>query len=298
MIVSYALRLVCLSLTVFLLVHLTLGILVGLAAPAAIRAAERLRPRTAARLLLSLRLAPTAAALLVVAIFCIPSYLWLEPDAEVEAVGTLCLTAAACAAAIWSATATNLTRAVWRSARFTRQCRHTDAPVLMLAGIFRPQVVVSSTVLDVLKPDQLAAAMRHEEAHRRAHDNLKRLLLAATPGWGFHSLERAWARISELAADDESVAGNLRHSLSLAGALVAMARLGYGHQSALSVSFCGETADLAYRVDRLLHPPAAPPESSKALSMATLAAVVSLAALMVQPRTLEFAHEVFEHLVR
>src|SRR2546423_15264457 len=105
MIVSYELRLVCLSLAVWLLVHVALGLLVASVAPFAARAAERIRPRAAAHLLLALRLAPSAAATFVVFVFCIPSYLWLEPEANAEEVGWLCLAAALIAAAMWAVTA-------------------------------------------------------------------------------------------------------------------------------------------------------------------------------------------------
>src|SRR5437660_11268994 len=101
MIASYALRLVCLSLAVFLFVHTVVGLLVALIAPAVVRAAERLRPRNATRLLFALRMLPSAAALFVVAVFCIPSYLWLEPEANAEEIGWLCLAAAIVSALLW-----------------------------------------------------------------------------------------------------------------------------------------------------------------------------------------------------
>jgi hypothetical protein len=324
MIASYALRLVCLSLAVFLLVHSALGAVVALLAPAAVRAAERMRPRIAARFLLGLRLLPGAAAIFVVAVFCIPSYLWLE-QAAAEEVGWTCLAAALVAAGMWSGSAASAARALARSTKYARDCRRaadalrfqgealpvwvvtSTAPLMMLAGIFRPRLVISGAVVNALSPEQLAAALRHENAHRRARDNFKRLLLAAAPGLlpridGFGALERGWARMSEWAADDESVQGDPLRSLTLADALVRVARLGSpARATVLGVSFCGDGSDLACRVDRLLHPRAFAQERAPRVRIVALAAAVaamaSAAGLTLQGQTLSSAHRLLEYLV-
>ena len=69
----------------------------------------------------------------------------------------------------------------------------------MLAGLFRPQLVISRGVVDSLPPEQLAAALEHERGHMIGRDNLKRLALLLVPGLlpgihGFGGLESAWAR--------------------------------------------------------------------------------------------------------
>ena len=119
--------------------------------------------------------------------------------------------------------------------------------------------------MNALPAEQLAAALRHEEAHRVSRDNLKRLLLLLTPGLlpglhGFHAIERGWARFTEWAADDEAVAGDAHLSLYLAAALVRIARMGGAPApSPLATSFLGDSRELSARVDRLLSPaPAAP----------------------------------------
>jgi len=296
MIASYAVRLACLSLTVFLLVHTLAGALVAVAAPAAIRAAGRLRPRGATRLLLSFRLFPAAAASLVVGVFCVPSYLWLEPESGSEEIGWLCLAAAALAAAVFAASLVNAVQAFLRSRKYTRHCERTGAPVLMLTGILRPRLVVSRAVRDALSREQLAAAIRHEEAHLSARDNLKRLLLAATPRLpSFRGLERAWSRMSEWAADDEAVAGDTERSLCLASALVRVARLG---TVPADVGFLGDGADLACRIERLLHPGAyVPPRRTGLIPAAAFALTASLLVFVLQAGTLESAHRLFEYLV-
>jgi hypothetical protein len=297
MTVSYTLRLECLSLAVFLLVHGAVGLAVALAARPVVRIAERMSPRSAARLLLGLRLLPTVAACFVVAAFCVPSYLWLEPEGSAEEVGWLCLFAAAACAAMWGASLANAAKAVQRSLRYARLCEDTGAPVLMLAGIFRPHLVISRIVRGALSPEQLAAAVRHEQAHRRAGDNLARLLFAATPRLpGFRLLEEAWSRASEWAADDESVAGDIDRSLCLASTLVRVARLGI---VPLEVSFVGDGAGLAHRVDRLLQArPYSPPKSLRLLLSAAIASALPLALIAVQAGALQSAHRLLEHLMR
>ena len=154
-----------------------------------------------------------ALSSLVVLSLCAPSYLWLEPDAAVERVGTACLAAAILGAAICAAGAARGRGRSIRSARYLRNCEslaYPDMPVLMLAGVFHPRLVVSCGVRDALTAEQLDVALRHEWAHGTARDNLKRLLLRLAPdmfpGWrGFDALERNWSRLAERAADDRAV---------------------------------------------------------------------------------------------
>lgn len=296
MIASYALRLVCLSLAVFLLVHTIAAAIAGALAPAVLRLAERMRPRNATRLLLAMRLLPAAAGIFIVGAFCVPSYLRLEPEGGAEEIGWLCVIAAAVAVAMWGGAFLNLARALVRSSRFARHCERTGAPVLMLTGIVRPRLVVSRTIRDALSAEQLDAALRHEQAHRRAHDNLKRLLLAGTPRLpGFAVLERGWLRMSEWAADDESVAGDSGRALCLADALVRVARLG---AVPAEVSFLGDGRDLARRVERLLHPRPYGERPAGVLAGAALGLATVAMAAIAQGRSLETAHRVMEYLVR
>jgi hypothetical protein len=295
MIASYGLRLVCLSLAVFLIVHMLVGFLIALASPTVVRAVERMRPRNAARLLLVLRLLPASAAVFVVAAFCVPSYLSLEQEAGGEEIGWLCITAAVASALLLAVSVINLGRALTRSARYARYCERTGAPVFMLTGILRPRLVVSDAIRRALSVEQLEAAMRHEQVHRDACDNFKRLLLAATPRMpGFAALERAWSRLSEWAADDEAVAGDAGRALCLADALVRVARLG---TVPVEVSFLGDGRDLARRVERLLNPRTYSPPQSGAFTAAGAAGLAVFAAVAVLSQPLPAAHRLFEYLV-
>jgi len=295
MILSYTARLICVSLAVGMMVHTLLGLAVGPVAAMVMRWAERMRPRNGARLLLGMRLLPAAGALFVVAAFCIPSYLFLEQEAGGEEIGVLCLGVAFTAAVLAVNSAINLGQAMARSARYARHCERSGAPVLMLAGILRPRLVVSETIRRALSPEQLDAALRHEQAHRRAFDNFKRMLLAATPRMpGFAVIEQTWSRLSEWAADDEAVAGDANRALNLADALVRVARLG---TRPVEVSFLGDGRDLARRVERLLNPEVYMPLQMRVWTVASAAGIAAMAIAVLVAQPLVAAHEVLEHLI-
>ncbi len=93
------------------------------------------------------------------------------------------------------------------------------APALMLVGVCRPKVMVSDLAAAVLSERELRVAIRHELGHRSSRDNLKKLLINATPFPGMSSLERAWREAAELAADDAAVESQ-QDALDLASALI------------------------------------------------------------------------------
>jgi hypothetical protein len=246
---AYLFRLVCLCLASFFLIQAALSLLARAVAPSAIRFAERLPARTAARLMLALRLLPASLAILAVAALCLPSYLWFEPQARAEEIGLLCSLAALLGSAIWTISFVRVLRAALSSSRRAREWRRAgqpfripaevpeiliiedEAPLLALSGLFHPRLIASRSVLRRLSPNQLNAALRHENAHHVSRDNLKRLLLLFAPDAipflrGFAPLERAWSRFTEWAADDRAVAGDVQCSLSLAEALVCVSRMG------------------------------------------------------------------------
>jgi hypothetical protein len=312
----YLIRLVCLSLASFFLVHLVLGVIVWAITPAAIRVANRARPRWAARFLLLLRLLPSGIALFVVAGLCVPSYFQLEPESA-ERVGAACFVAALLGLGIWVISIFRGVRASVHSMRYWRECRKRITGssslwiiddvghVLALAGIVRPRLVVSRDVLSALAPRELAAALRHERAHQSSRDNLKRLILLLAPGLlpfyrGFETLECGWAKFTEWAADDAAAAGDSRRSLALAAALVRVARLGAGSQpSPLMTSLLVRAQDLSARVERLLHPALTPERQTPAAVLsAALALSGFMLAILLRPATFESVHRVLENLIR
>jgi hypothetical protein len=319
----YAIRLLCICLAAFFLLHLAAGLAVSLLAPWAVRTAEGMRPRRAARFLFALRLLPATFAILLVAGLCVPSYLWLE-GAGSEEVGITCIAAALLALTACAISVSRSCRAASRSLGYIRYCRMmgrqtcvgTEAspawvveggkPFLVLAGIVRPKLMVSSGVIAALPAEQLAVALRHERAHQVSRDNLKRLLLLLTPDilpfWrGLGVLERSWSRFAEWSADDYAVAGDSRRSLSLAAALVRVARMGACPQTPpLVTSLLADDQDLEQRVDRLLRetPGQFDDRRRPLLAFSGVAAGACLLVGMLQPSTLYSVHSLLEHLTK
>jgi hypothetical protein len=322
----YMLRLLCLCGASFFLIHMALALAARLAAGTAVRVAEHIRPQAAARLLLAFRLAPLLLTLIAVLAFCVPSYLWLEPRATGEKVGLLCALMAALGVALWAPALKRVIGAVRGTNRFLSECeRHghkiavpgeespallvsDKAPVLAVAGVFRPRLLISRRVLRELSAEQREAALRHEHAHRTSGDNLKRLLILLAPDavpfvMTFSGLERAWARFTEWAADDEATSGDPQRALSLASALVRVAKMGSRPcGDILSCSLIGGSQELSERVDRLLRPQPKPDKPVKEVirlagsAGALLASAIAIVTLW--PSSLSAVHQVLEHLVR
>jgi Zn-dependent protease with chaperone function len=321
MTIAYLARLACLSLAGYFLVQTVAGAAACALAGRAIRAAERLHPRDGARLLLALRLLPSALACAAVAGLCVPSFLWLEPSEADEQVGVACLVAAALAAAVWIPALWRASRALAQSWRYTRMCWRaaqpepaadgfsvwvveSRKPVLALAGVVHPRVVVSRGLLDALDREQLDAVLRHEEAHRRSHDNLKRLALLVAPEIlpgqrALSALDQAWARVTEWAADEGAAAGDAGRRVALAEALVRAVRLGCAGSPAgpLATTLLEHPRDLEARVARLLEPPVDKALGGRYWIGAGLAAGASAVALL-HPGTLYSVHRLLEGLMR
>jgi len=300
----YLARFVCLCFATFFLLHLLLAAAVSAFSERALRRAKRLRAHAGARFLFSMRMLPAAGAGIVVAALCAPSYLRLEPEtAEPERIGIACLAAAAAGIWVCASGALRGARSAARSARYLRRCEAAldgDTPVLLLAGVLRPRLVISRGVRRILTDDQLAAALRHEEAHGTARDNLKRLLLTLVPNArpfarGLRRIEREWARLAEWAADDRAVSGRRRQSVALAEALVRIARAGGGAPAApIATPLLGDPADLTARVERLLYGRAPAPVRLRVWPGVALAACGTAA--LLHPGTLATVHEALERL--
>ena len=326
MILPYMIRLVCLCFASFFWIYEALTVTSWIFAPSTIHLAYAMKPRFAARLLFGVRLLPVAVAAFVVAALCVPSYLWLEPDANAERVGIACCVSAVLGFAICVLSLVRVVRAIFISLRYRRQCERegrattisneqtpalvveTEGAMLALAGVIRPRIVVSRGVLQALLPDQLDAALEHERAHQFSHDNLKRFLLLLASGTfplarGFVAMDRAWARFTEWAADDRAAAGDSQRSLSLAEALVRIARMEAPAGKSLFVSsLIEEGRDLFVRVNRLLglEPSTenTPRKRHTLLAGISFAVAILLLAAIMRPATLYSVHYLLEHLIR
>jgi Zn-dependent protease with chaperone function len=323
----YLAKLLCLCLASFFLIHLALALTLWVATPAALRIAARIRPALAARLLFSMRMFPAGFGVLIVAGFCIPSYLWLEPKtAASEGIGWLCLGLSMLTVLVWAASVRRGLLAIARSMLYLQLCQRDGQkaelpgerlPVWMveeptalfaMAGITHPSLLISRRVMGSLSGDQLAAALLHERAHWTSRDNLKRLLLLLTPGMlpflrGFGTLERSWARYTERAADDRAVGGDADRSLSLATALVSVSRLGIAPRAFLLVApLLADDDDLPARVQRLLTGAPRPEAAERWMGCLVAGAVVMLSGAVVavglQPALLYPVHRFLEHLIQ
>ena len=301
MTIPYFARLLCLSLAAFFVAHLVLTAMVRLVAALVIERSRRMRAGDGATLLFGLRIAPAALAAAVVVGLCAPSYLWLEPDMATEQIGVVCIAAAAIAAAAWIGGIMRAFRASVRSARLLRNCERvieSEAPVLMLAGVFHGRLIVSRGVRLALTSEQLAVAVRHERAHGVARDNLKRLLILLAPdafpfAGGLQQLERAWSRMAEWAADDYAVDGSRQRSLSLASALVRVARLGVPAAAPLATPLLGNRDDLSVRIERLLNGGMA---GGPGKSWPVIVVAIAIAGAAMQPASLVAVHRLLETL--
>ena len=94
---------------------------------------------------------------------------------------------------------------------------------LMLVGVRAPRILISSSACEVLSDGEMQAAVRHETAHSRSRDNLKKAVLNCLPFPGMASLEEAWHEASEVAADEGAVSSRAQ-ALDLAAALIKLAR--------------------------------------------------------------------------
>lgn len=330
MALPYLLRLLCLCFATFFIVHAASAILVWIGAPAALRVAQHSKPGFAAKFLFLFRMFPFALTLFVVLGFCIPSYLWLEPANKGEQVGFACLSAAAMGLTIWMLSVFRVGFSLLRTSRYMSSCQRNgqevkvdgeaspvlvvkrDAPVMAVAGLVRPKLIVSRGVLSKLTPEQREAAFRHEQAHQASRDNLKRFLCLLAPDAlpfvsGFKKIERQWSRYTEWAADDHAVAGNSERALSLAAALVSVAKMGVDHHPAFLLSslyspLVAEDEDLAVRVDRLLREQqyAEKPLAPLVQVARNVALVVGslVVAAMVWPGSLGSVHQILEKLVQ
>jgi Zn-dependent protease with chaperone function len=321
----YTMRLLCLCGASFFAMHMVLALVARFGAGTAVRIAEHLKPRSAARLLFVLRTSPWVLSLLAVVAFCIPSYLWLEPEANGEQVGMVCMAMALAGAAIWISALIRVGGAVRGTIRYLHHCEHhgrkvavrgeaspalllkDKAPVLAVAGVFRPQLVISRRVMRGLSAEERDAALRHEQAHCVASDNLKRFLILLSPDLfpfvrTFGSLERAWSRFTEWAADDQATEGDPERALSLASALVRVAKMGSKpNLGYLSCSLLGGDHDLSQRVERLLRPQKKsrkPVREFIALLTGAGALLTSaIAVITLWPGSLALVHRALEQLV-
>ncbi|MFZ3342414.1 MAG: hypothetical protein WA609_19895 [Terriglobales bacterium] len=235
----FALRGIAVSLTFFVLLYCFLSALVAVSWRwlKVLRAAEQ----SVADLLFLLRVLPLFASILITAAFVVPSFDMLEPRSINEGTGTLPLAFGAAALLLIAYGSYRVIAAQVRTSRIvagwlegasplettgqtTTLCSRRQTPPLTLVGMREPRVLVSEAAFALLGGDELQVALRHELAHIRSWDNLKKLVFRFAPFPGLAKMESAWSQAAELAADDAAVS-NQSDALDLASALVKLSRL-------------------------------------------------------------------------
>jgi hypothetical protein len=201
-----------------------------------------------ARRLLSLRLLPAVAAIIVSGVLFAPAHWRLEPRDLNERFGVLAYALAGLGLVLIArsvARAWSVFRAGWRLRSLsitsasavhrsgldsTQAYEMTSLAGISLAGVLHPRVLIGRTARTALTPAELDVAVAHELAHRHAWDNLKRCAMFCAPDMlastrTARRLETQWRAEAECLADASAAGGDPLRAALLASALVKVARL-------------------------------------------------------------------------
>jgi beta-lactamase regulating signal transducer with metallopeptidase domain len=242
----FALRGIAVSFSIFAMLYSALSLVVCCLWRKVLFYGQRYSARRCADLLFALRMAPFVLAAGITLALAVPSFLLLEPRVVNEPMSAVPVGLGICGlaillAGIWKAS-TALLQASRTVARWSREARVMGssliesmefvtvrrtsgaAPPLTAAGIFRPSVWMSRAAEFVLSERELQSALRHEVAHVRRRDNLRKLILRLPASPGMAELESAWRDATEMAADDSAVS-SASEALDLAAAVIKLSRL-------------------------------------------------------------------------
>lgn len=255
------------SLAVFVLLYVSLSFAISRGWKLLWRVCGLRSPRTSADLLFALRVLPFAGSVLFTLMFTVPSFLVLEPRSTNEGFGTAPVALGLCCLVLLAIGSIRVYRAQLRTSQAMRDWLNGStlmdasasvpvfqteriSPGLTVSGVCAPIVFVSEAAVAALSPTELRTALRHEMAHVRRYDNLKKIIfrLAAFPGLA--ALERTWSEQTEMAADDAAVSSR-SDALDLAAALIKISKLGCLQGPELSMALLHSSTALSMRVQRL-----------------------------------------------
>ena len=297
--------LVCVS--VFVVVYVTTSWMAGCWWRAIARIAG-----DSSNLLFALRMAPAVLAVISVAALVLPSYVRFEPRVGEETIGVVPLLLSTSFALL----ATTGIWRVWQALRSTRKCvrewtvrashgnvagavlvNSKTAPPVVLAGVSKSMLLISSAAYSALTATELERAIAHEMSHRRASDNLKKLILRAFQFPGMESLEKGWREAIEYSADAHAVE-SAAEAVELASALVKIARLQAAEMPDLVSGLVdGAPSGLERRIERLLHWRAEPRRAASWRHW-HMAVIAALAVICACPSLLRGVHAITELLMR
>jgi Zn-dependent protease with chaperone function len=223
---SFAVLGAALLLAVHLVVSTALSLLVALALPR-FEARPGGSPARRASTLFCFSLLPALSGLAVALGLALPAWLVHEPRGTNETAGPVLVALAAAGAALVAGRAGAALLDQWRTWRLVRRWSATgrplaglplpatriphEFPVAAVFGLVRGRLFLADRLLIALSPEELEGVVAHEVAHRAARDNLKRLLLRASPdvlaltGLGAR-LRQAFEDAAEAAADGRACA--------------------------------------------------------------------------------------------
>jgi hypothetical protein len=275
-----------------------------------------LAPAARATRLLLLALLPSAAGLLCVGLV-VPAWLLYEPRTTAESPGpallALALAGLALIVARLGSGAVDAFRTRCVVAQFRRAGRELGGlplpasrarhafPVAALAGLWRPRLLFADGVLRALGPEELEAVVAHELAHQSARDNLKRLLLRASPdplaltGAG-RRLRVEFLEAAEAAADVRACTRVA--PTALARAILKVARL-VPRQGRLDLSLASfhHEGSVASRVRALLDGPSTPPACARSERKVAIGLLLGIG-LAGAIAALALVHQALERLVQ
>jgi Zn-dependent protease with chaperone function len=270
MLLSYWLRLACLVLVSVGILQVTLQLLIRLVMPFARRRIDQLSARLQERIYFVTSVVSHVLALLVSVLVVAPQYIRGETNPLQERVGVVCVTGALLVTVRYIYVLLRAIRLLLEM--HAHEHDHEPAvlvgdmtvhicadgyPLLAVAGLFSPRIVLSRHLLDnaAFSPRLLEIALAHEKAHIRHHDNLKRFVLTslALCGLGMEGSLEHWRYAAEHAADDDAVSGSSSRAILLAEALLVATRaVPPQRMSTFSLGLLPHEEELHHRIGRLL----------------------------------------------
>lgn len=262
---------------------------------------SRFQRITAANDLLLVRIMPVAGAALLTCTVALPAFLAYEPRVKDEPVGPFVIVLAGLAIAMLLDALRRALKARAAARAFAKHCGpvcsalsgseqrvhivEVAAPIAAVIGLARPRIIAARRVFDACNADEFHEVIAHESAHMAVRDNLKMLLLIAAPdplAWlpAGRRLVRRWRAAAEIEADDRATGADPLRRLSLASALIKVARMATPDDVPYpSIAMRVAEDDVPGRVRRLMAPPEAPRRSKLAtriLFVAVLAPVLAM----------------------
>jgi hypothetical protein len=265
--------------------------------------------------LLAVRLLPAGGAAFLVLTAVLPPFLIYEPAHEAEQFGPLLATLA-----LFSLVALgDGIRRAWRAciaarSLFTRcgpahpwlfqpgqevDIVDVEEPIVAVVGGWHPRIVAAKRVVAACSPEEFRRVIAHEAAHVSARDNLKLLLLVATPdvlAWlpFGAALAQRWRAAAEFAADERATGPDPRKRVALASALIKVARLSTANDRTLpALSMPVGRDDVEGRVRQLLAPRPRAPRTKARIGLAGCALLLPVVSVPLYG----FVHEFIEILV-